>query len=245
MSVYVAKYNAKSKVMPPLPAECEAQGKQCINVLIHMDANDFCGELSPYNLKTEEGYLLENVWRFSRIYPDVPEQVQQPCWWRHGAENHLDPVLDGPTPEYFSWRRKGFAHRRVVRYPVGFDERFKCFASIWPLNAGPDKFEYLGYIEARKKIYCALYRQYAPQTASFKQLKEMLQSGVSIQLVDVNGPDPALQYAPYDRISPESPGLKMDKDTVRMLLHDKRRPFKHGYTIAALLLEPDGEDWFA
>ncbi len=68
-----------------------------------------------------------------------------------------------------------------------------------------------------------------------------MEAGRSIQIVEVDGPDPTLTYPPYDKISKEEPGMLMDEETIRLLVNDPKKPFGHGFVIAALLL--DGQDW--
>lgn len=123
----------------------------------------------------------------------------------------------------------------AVRYPNGFHGRHNCLFSLTESN------ERLDYIQARKRIYCGEYARLAPLTPHFKQLKTMLENGQNLQIVEVDGPDPALSYPPYDQISPASPGLVMTEATVRLLVNDPHKPFGHGFVIAALLL--DGKNW--
>lgn len=117
----------------------------------------------------------------------------------------------------------------AVRYPNGFHGRSKCLYAIW-------EGEHLDYISARKKIYCGEYARLAPLTESFQNLKALLESGQNLQLVEVDGPDPTLNYSPYDSISPENPGMLMTRETVALLIQDEKKPFGHGFVIAALLL---------
>ena len=59
----------------------------------------------------------------------------------------------------------------------------------------------------------------------------------------IDGPDFNLDFSPYDTLTKEDPGLDIDEETIRMLIEDERKPFGHGYTIAALLL--DGQNWMS
>ncbi|KAH3742976.1 hypothetical protein Pelo_15632 [Pelomyxa schiedti] len=238
-SIYVAKHNHKASTLPPPPTP------NCINVYIHTDESTFGGDLSPYHLRTREGFIIENVWQFSKLYPKVPAQ-NQPQYqggWTHPQEVHCDPKTKKPTDAYWRWRHKGFMFPHAVRYPVGTEARAQCLCSIWPMDASAaSDNQCLGYIEARKRIYCGLYAQCAPSAPSFAKMQRLLSDGTSIQIIEVDGPNPELQYAPYDRICRERPGLLMDAEVVNLLLHDKRNPFGHGFTIAALLIQLDPND---
>lgn len=229
--VRVAKY---------YPGKKEPETKGFRNVLIHTSASGLGGPLSPYVLRNEKGHLLENVWQFSKLYARVTKQrialgryQQDTIIWDHPEEFHVG--ADGePTPEYWAWRHKGENNPRAVRYPNGYHGRKSCICSLW-------QDERLGYIEARKKIYCGEYARLAPQTEAFKQLHALLKQGINLQLVEVDGPDPTLAYPPYDEISADNPGLLMCEKTIRLLVNDARKPFGHGFVIAALLLE--GAEW--
>jgi hypothetical protein len=236
--VRVAKYY-------PGKPQPETQGYR--NILIHTSAAAVGGPLSPYVLRNEQGHLLENVWQFSKLYTSVTKQRTplsrfQPSniIWEHPAEVHLDSQTGKPTAAYWAWRAKGMSNAYAVRYPNGFKGRKDCVCSIWPGNAD-DQDERLTYIEARKRIYCGEYARLAPPTASFKRLRALLEQGVNLQIVEVDGPDPSLTFAPYDQISTANPGLLMTEQTIRLLINDARKPFGHGFVIAALLL--GGQEW--
>lgn len=49
-------------------------GYETINVL--MKSHSKWGELGPYHLKTDEGWIFENVWQFAKIYEVVPASSQ-------------------------------------------------------------------------------------------------------------------------------------------------------------------------
>ena len=231
--VRVAKYYPK-RGMPAAP-----DGYR--NILIHSSGKTLGAALSPYKLKDEQGRLIENVWQFAKVYQKVDAQKTPMSWrfklntiiWEHPAEVHVDEE-GNLTPEYWAWRDKGMKHWYAVRYPNGFQGRHKCLYAYWD-------GEKLGYIESRKKIYCGEYIRLAPTHPDFIKLKALLDEGQNIQIVEVDGPDPTLTYAPYDRISRDDPGLPIDEQTIRTLIDDERKPFGHGYVIAALLL--DGADW--
>ena len=147
----------------------------------------------------------------------------------------MDKTTGEPTADYWAWRKKGTNNPFAVRYRNEFDGRKSCICSIWHDNVRLD------CIQARKAIYCAEYARLARQTGAFKKLLALLASGKNLQLLEVDGPDPTLTFAPYDQISKGKPGLVMTEDVVTMLVNDPRKPLGHGFTIAALLL--DGAEW--
>lgn len=249
--VAVAKYYP-GKPLPPLPASNE--GGTWKNILIHTSPKDVGGPLSPYLLKNEQGQLLENVWQFSKVYKHVSKQrtplngKYRPdvIIWEHPEEVHVNDDTGEVNDAYWAWRQKGMNNAYAVRYPNGFHGRKECVCSVIQNKHIIDgkevvTLERLNYIEARKRIYCAEYARLAPRTQAFKQLRDLLAQGISLQLVEVDGPDPTLSYPPYDSISKEKPGMLMDEATIRLLVNDARKPFGHGFVIAALLL--DGAEW--
>ena len=223
-------------------------------VVIHVSNDGIGGPLSPFNLKNEFGQCLENVWQFSKIYRLVT--AQDTNYWHHGSEFHSDwsPVghIIEPNDAYWNWRAKGMHAHFAVRYPNGFDGKAKCVCSIvtkeWlanPATTDPSKkneYTCLSYIEARKQIYCAEYARLAPSTVSFKKLKYAVDNGKNLLLLEVDGPPPwmGLTY-PYNQIDPENPALILNERVIKALLSDPSRPFGHGYTLGALLL--NGEEW--
>ena len=209
------------------------------NILIHTSSARLGGQLSPYHLRNEKGHILENVWQFAKLYDRVSAQDQslsrwQPTVkvWQHGEETHVGG--DGePLEAYWRWREKGMANAYAVRYPNGYHGRHACVCALWRVDG---VLQRLDYIAARKRIYCAEYVRLAPQQPHFTKLLKLLDAGVNLQIVEVDGPDPALTFAPYTELSSESPGLTITESVIDTLLHDKRKPFGHGYVIAALLL---------
>lgn len=86
-----------------------------------MKSHSVYHSLSPYELKNDQGHIMENSWQFSKIYAKVPKSVQKYSrWnpmiiWDHPAETHFIPDQDDPTdfskgqilPAYSVWRKKG------------------------------------------------------------------------------------------------------------------------------------------
>ena len=235
--ICVAKY-FPGKPLPKTPG--------FYNVFIHTTNSNLGGELSPFVLKDEKGHLLENVWQFSKVYAYVNAQCiklsrfhPRVIIWEHPKEVHVD---DGKVlPAYWKWREKGMNNHYAVRYPNGYHGRHQCLYSLWPRNDGSGEFEKLSYIEARKKIYCGEYVRFAPQTAHFRKLQAMLAGGTNLQIIEVDGPDFRLNFPPYDQLSEQNPGLLITAGIIKMLVNDSRKPFGHGYVVAALLL--NGAEW--
>jgi hypothetical protein len=232
-------------------------------ILIHTSPHDIGGPLSPYLLKNEEGQLLENVWQFSKLYPSISAQKiplsryhPNIIIWQHPQEDHIEKKTNEPLEAYWAWREKGMNNRYAVRYPNGFYGRKKCVCSIWRnasaasssdssssivFDSSLASYQRLGYIDARKVIYCGEYIRLAPKTEAIKHLQSLHLHVQNLLIVEVDGPDPTLNYPPYNQISTQSPGLLISDETIRILVNDPRKPFGHGYVIASLILS--GASW--
>jgi len=102
-------------------------------------------ELSPFVLPSPPARRFENLWQFSKVYPD---QV-----YPSGA----------PTPEWEAWRDAGWNDYKAHRYPKG-----KGTIPLYSFWQGKE----LGYIEARKQIYAPEYAKNVVKTYAYKILKE-------------------------------------------------------------------------
>lgn len=242
--VAVAKYYWRTKKIPTPPES--PNGKPWETFLIHSKNTGVAGKLSPFHLRDKYGRIMENVWQFAKVYSTVASVSSKA--WKHRGERHHDEEK-GYTPEFWAWRKKGMNHDQAVRYPNGFKGRTQCKWALWPKSGlndeqagtNPDNYEKLDYIQARKKIYCQIYKDMCPTNSSFKHIRELRRNGTNVLIVEVDGPDPTLKHAPYDRISKDDPCMIMDEEAIKLLLHDPKKPFGHGFVIAALLL--DGADW--
>jgi len=244
----IKKEKGKVSVAKYYPGGQSPVRKGYQNILIHTKGDNLGGDLSPYVLRDENGCLIENIWQFSKVYKKVTKQrvsysrfTPDKIIWEHPEEIHIDKVENNALEAYWNWRKKGFHNEYAVRYPNGFHGRTSCLFSLWPCDTNPYAYDRLDYIEARKKIYCGEYIRLAPKTPHFKKLKEMIESGQNIQIVEVDGPDTNLIYPPYDQISRDNPGLDINEHNIKLLVNDPKKPFGHGFVIAALLL--DGADW--
>lgn len=170
-------------------------------------------ELSPFNLGPVETTLhlvydtmpreslnMENAWQFSKVY-----------------KKHVGP--DGwPTPEYFEWAAAGFNDPVARRFPMG-----KGVRPEYSLYVNPETTEVqrLGYVDARKKIYLPLYRNYVTRTAGYQELKRLVAST-----------DATVYLRDFD-------GYNAGTKTFQEILDDPNRKMGHAFILADLLNEDD------
>lgn len=158
-------------------------------------------ELSPFvltipcGLTNTEGKLFnsiifENLWQYSKVYKEyLVDDVIQPVW--------------------FQWRINGWADKRAHRYPLGKGRKPEF--SYWD-------DERLNYIEARKKIYAAIYAENVTITTSYALLKGLYLECGEITLKD---------YDAYDH-------LKMGMSLVNVI-NNPNRIMGHAFVLAMLL----------
>lgn len=213
------------------------------------------GCLSPYCL-TVDGYNMENLWQFGKLYPSIEAQrIKKSAWdptiiWQHPAEVHCQ---EGKlTPEYWNWRLKGFGCPEPVRYPVGYHQRHNCLGYIFtdpflpPYNR-ETKFSCIDYITARNMVYIPLYKHCISQLTGYSKEKyqsliDKLKAGKSLTIVEVDGPKSQLMdyyrqkyQVPEDFIVNNC--VLATKDNLSILRNDDKSPYGHGYCLAECLLE--------
>jgi hypothetical protein len=162
-------------------------------------SNDWSKGLSPFFLGPIELYdnhvsqTFENAWQYAKCYAQ-----------------HAD--ADGnPTPAYWTWSNDGWANKVAKRYPMG--RGAKPLYSLWDGDR-------LGYIDARKKIYCQLYSTYIESTPAWERL-----SDIYATCVDTNTPLYLRDYDGYNR------GQKSYRDVI----NDPTKKMGHAFVLAMML----------
>jgi hypothetical protein len=188
--------------------------------------------------------------------PSVPRSVQKysrydsRIIWDHPAEVHAIQQSDGSyqlTPEYLKWRQKLQFNKDPVRYPVGFDKKFRgscLFALKDHVENGELVIENrrLNYVEARKEIYCELYTRLVRKEEKFKELQERLRKGENLLIIEVD-----LCHQEDLEYYKEKYGVGDDfivnntmlvtKENLNIMLNDTKHPFGHGYIVSSLLMD--------
>jgi len=196
---------------------------------------------------------MENAWQFAKVYEKIPKQRipesrfrPNKIIWEYPAETHAVKNADGDwvvTDEYWNWRRRGFLNPDPVRYPVGFKGRSKCLFALYQ-DPETEEWTQLGYINARKKLYCRLYADSVRHDPLFKELQTRVQNGGKVTILDVDGPtllpEKALEY-PFNQIDPVSSTIPCTEELIKAFLHEPAIPFGHGFVLATMLV--GGEHW--
>jgi hypothetical protein len=247
MSIRVGKrtYRGAHTTESPVPP-----GYKKIVVMIRDDiAKDEFGGLSPYNIKDDNGVIIENKWQFSKVYKKVaavkmPYSTHNPkIVWEHPAEVHID-AAGNLTPEYFAWRAKGFASHEPIRFPAGMSmaARSSCQYSLASKEDGSvDPAQKLDYVAGRKQIYCKEYCSSVKKHPQFKMLKDMLDAEQNLIIIEVDGPhQESLNHYKQtygvgdDFIVNES--IDVTVPNMQIMINDTKHAFGHGYCLAMELL---------
>lgn len=171
-------------------------------------------------LKSQSCLLFENYWQYGKIF------------------NELGHLKNGKiTAAWTAFRQKGYQKTKGDRHPVGTKTNEVKFKD----NKGRNHYRYMtacsshylgeqmDYLTSRKKIYIPVYAYLVRQTAAFIALKQKVDAGASVQVLDFDGPHDGSQIV-----------------TLPMLLekvNDPQHPFGHGYVLAALLSGFEPEDY--
>ena len=130
-----------------------------------------------------------------------------------------------------------------VRYPVGYHHRGKCIGSFKTLPDG-SLSHVMDYVSSRKEIYLKEYVRLVRQHSDLYEVKRMLEYGLNIMIIEVDGPhEESLQYykdkydVPSDFI--QSNSVEANMENLSILLNDPKHPFGHGYCLAIAL-----QDWY-
>ncbi len=209
------------------------------------------GSLGPYELKDERGYIMENVWQGEKVYKDVPavklkySRYSDIITWNYPKTKFMD-VEGNLLDTYWTWRRKIMENQYYLRYPAGFYNMKNCLYAIHEYEDGKmsDK---LDYITSRKVTYGPLYCRLVKKEKQFKELKQRLEGGENLLIIEVDGPHQESldyykeKYGVEDDFIENSTVLINEKH-IQIMLNDPKHAFGHGYCLATSLLDKDN-DW--
>lgn len=151
----------------------------------------FLGPIELYGDYTAQS--VENAYQYCKCY-------------------EVHSTVGEPTPAYFEWAKKGWGDTKPKRYPMG--RGAKPLYSLWD-------GEKLGYIQARKRIYCQLYSAAVEDTDAYRQLQavydECRRAGTKLYLRDYDGYDHRKLGLTLDQVL-NNPNKKMGHAFVLLML---------------------------
>lgn len=140
------------------------------------DHPGFAKDLSPFFIGpvvSSDGTaanIFEIFWQCGKVYP---------CHDNNGK----------PNKEYFDWRNHYYSKTTCTRdlmrhscHSIGYENKDARYFAYY--DANKNDYIPLDYIEARKRVYFPEYAKLVVNTASYKWLKSLVDSGQKIALVD-------------------------------------------------------------
>lgn len=149
---------------------------------------NFIKGISPFFIgpcKASDGLVFncfENMWQFDKVYSGktVFEKIITKKN-RQDIEFIASDPDGNPTDEWFKIRKFGASADFAYRHPYIGTPLYHYYRNE------EGKEERLGYVESRKKIYIPEYAKLVYNNPSFNRLKEIVNSGKKLALVDFDG----------------------------------------------------------
>lgn len=163
---------------------------------------------------------LENFWQYGKIFEDM---------------GHVDRT-GKVTDCWIDFRNIGYRQLKGQRHPKGT----RTNKIIGKDKLGRNRFAYrkaissiyfglrMQYIESRKKIYAPLYAHLVKPTPGFKDLKEQVDGGQDILILELDVPDDGLYH-------------EVTLELLKKRIDDPSTPFGHGNVVAGLLMDIEPE----
>ena len=120
--------------------------------------------------------------------------------------------------------------------------RHECLGAI--KNIDDENYTLLDYVDSRKEIYLPVYCELVKKRPLFKKLKEKLENGINLLILEVDGPHQESldyyqeKYNVGDDFIVNHTMLATEKN-LRIMLNDTKYAFGHGYCLASALLNLD------
>ena len=146
-------------------------------------------------------------------------------YWQHSkmwrTAGHIkEGTKCEPTNKWYDFREKGFKSDKAKRHPLAVKDYGYPECAIYN-----DKV--YDYLTSRKEIYVPIYKNLIKDMEVIKAMKEMLDKGQNIMIIDVDGP-------PKDKY-PE--GVEVNQENWNKFINETKFPFGHGWVVAGLLAE--------
>lgn len=226
----------------------------CLTVRVKFNKDLFPPSSVEHQGKDEEhDCLMENVYQFSKVYPQVPaarelkSRFDRTVIWEWPTQVHLAYSNNAPhertviTQNYFQWRKAGMMAKEPIRYPPGKKNMNTCSFSLMQTDDGRVLPTTLDYVEARKMIYLPAYVTAVKAHPAFRKLQERLARGENLLIIEVDGPQARslphykAKYGVGDDFI-ENDTILISRRYLEIMLNDPVERFGHGYCLAGALL---------
>lgn len=147
-----------------------------LNIIIIAGPGKELGRELDSNILKYDGKILQNIWEFSKIYP------QHLTVKNYNLLPHIKNLHEFIKPEYWTWQTNGWESVKPIRYPFGI---MACGDHVGFIKKTGENIEFLTEPEARKKIFAPIYKKLVQKTDDYKKLQEMHNNGYNLQLCDL------------------------------------------------------------
>ena len=173
-----------------------------VNVTSRSSDPDF-RNLSPMRMGPVECYpergrmvsavSVEVAWQYSKVYSHVVNDAGRLVNIRSQFIGVDSRGESGPSAQWFAWRDAAFSDPRFAHTHPEFETNKRRVRRAFP-KGSQVAFWYwdgamLDAVQARQRIYAALYERFVIKTAGFRRLREIVADGNDLILYDLDGYD--------------------------------------------------------
>lgn len=145
-------------------------------------------DLHACNLKTKNGYIMENIWQSCKVHDNIPAYKYKKhgtLIWKHKAETHMENGIIKDS--YFAWKEKLIKNKYPVLYPCGYSNR--------------NKYQFLlnnnkkyNYNDGFYNIYLPMYFDLIKNKERFNELHYRINKGENILIICDNLPYKEIEF---------------------------------------------------
>lgn len=176
-------------------------------------------EKEIFGTGSKTAVIFENYWQYSKVFEELG----------HFDEDYYISDTWYKFRDYGFQKRTGDRHPKgtktdEVKYVVNGKKYYRYLTAVTSIYMDTE----YDYISSRKAIYVPVYTYLVTRTQAFKELKEAVDNGLSVQILDFDvlegSHDVTVQF-------------------LKERINDPTKPFGHGYVLAALLKNIDIDEF--
>ncbi len=197
--------------------------------------------LSPHVIKRKvngKDAIFSNELEFSKVYDRTIESSpdNKKATWFQEAETHIGPDNE-PTDKYWEWREKGMRWDTAVRFPNAYVNRDNFQYMI----IDTETKEHVTVKEALKTHFIPIYQDLIKDNEKFTEIRDYVNKGHNILIVEVDGPDKKLLNHYIDKYSVAEDFISDDSvlatpENLGVLFYDDKTRFGYGYWVAMTIM---------
>jgi len=140
-------------------------------------------------LKTDDGYIMENVWQSCKVYKDLPAHKYKKfnlLMWKQKSEKHIDDN-NKLTDAYFAWKQRLMENKVPVVYPCGYSNRNKYEFVFHENNV-------YNLHDGFYNIYIPMYLHLIQKNIRFSELHYNISNGQNVLIICDNLPYEEIEF---------------------------------------------------